>query len=196
MNITAQMIADFRKRTGLPMMECKKALIETGGDEEKAIEFLRKRGITKAAEKSERTTKSGLVESYVHGGKIGVLVEVLSETDFVAKNDEFKSFVHDVALHIAAANPKYLSKDDVPKEEVLEERKILEDQLAAEKKPAEIVQKIIDGKLEKFYSKICLLNQPFVKDQEMTVGGLLTSKVAKIGENIVISRFCRFEIGR
>jgi len=194
-NITAQMIANFRKKTGLPMMECKKALIETGGDEEKAIEYLRKRGVTKAAEKSERTTKSGLVESYVHGGKIGVLVEVLSETDFVAKNEEFISFAHDVALHIAAASPKYLSKKDVPEEEIEEERKIFMEQLAGEKKPADIMEKIVNGKIEKFYSEICLLNQPFVKDQTMTVGELLTSKIAKIGENIVISRFCRFEIG-
>lgn len=195
-NITAQMIADFRKRTGLPMMECKKALMETGGDEEKAIEILRKKGVTKAAEKSGRTTKNGLIETYVHSGKIGVLVEVLSETDFVAKNEEFKTFVHDVALHIAAANPKYLSKNDIPKEEIEEEKKIFAEGVAAEKKPAEIVEKIVNGKLEKYYSEICLLEQPFVKDQEITIGNLLTSKIAKIGENIVISRFCRFEIGR
>jgi len=195
MNITAQMIAEFRKKTGLPMMECKKALTETNGDEEKALEFLRKKGITKAAEKSERTTKAGLVESYIHnGGRIGVLVEVLSETDFVAKNEEFKSFVHDIALHIAAVNPKYISKEEVPAEKVAEEKRILEEQVAGGNKPAEIVEKIISGKLEKYYSEICLLNQPYVKDPDITVGELLSSKIQKIGENIVISRFVRFEI--
>lgn len=194
-NITAKQIAEFRAKTGLPMMECKKALTETNGDEEKALEFLRKKGITKAAEKSERTTKAGLVESYIHnGGRIGVLVEVLSETDFVAKNEEFKSFVHDIALHIAAVNPKYISKEEVPAEKVAEEKKILEEQVAGGNKPAEIVEKIISGKLEKYYSEICLLNQPYVKDPDITVGELLSSKIQKIGENIVISRFVRFEI--
>ena len=194
-NITAKQIAEFRAKTGLPMMECKKALTETNGDEEKALEFLRKKGITKAAEKSERTTKAGLVESYIHnGGRIGVLVEVLSETDFVAKNEEFKSFVHDIALHIAAVNPKYVSKEEVPAEKIAEEKKILEEQVAGGNKPAEIVEKIISGKLEKYYSEICLLNQPYVKDPDITVGELLANKIQKIGENIVISRFVRFEI--
>ncbi|MCL5410789.1 MAG: elongation factor Ts [Patescibacteria group bacterium] len=196
-NVTAKQIAEFRAKTGLPMMECKKALIEANGDEEKALELLRKKGITKAAQKSERTTKAGIVESYIHnGGQIGVLVEVLSETDFVAKNEEFKSFVHDLALHIAGANPKYISKEEIPLEEIEKERKILEEQVAADKKPAEIVEKIINGKLEKYYSEICLLNQSFIKDQEITIADLLASKIQKIGENIIISRFARFEIGR
>ncbi len=196
MDITAQQIAEFRAKTGLPMMECKKALIEANGDEEKALDLLRKKGITKAAQKSERTTKAGIVESYIHNGdQIGVLVEVLSETDFVAKNEEFKSFVHDIALHIAAVNPKYISKEEIPAEEIEKERKILEEQVAAEKKPAEIVEKIINGKLERYYSEVCLLNQPFIKDQEITIADLLASKIQKIGENIVISRFARFEIG-
>lgn len=194
--ITAQQIAAFRAKTGLPMMECKKALIEANGDEEKALELLRKKGITKAAQKSERTTKAGIVESYIHnGGQIGVLVEVLSETDFVAKNEEFKSFVHDIALHIAAVNPKYISKEEIPSEEIDKERKILLEQVATDKKPAEIVEKIINGKLEKYYSETCLLNQPFIKDQEITIADLLASKIQKIGENIIISRFARFEIG-
>jgi elongation factor Ts len=194
--ITAKQIAKFRAKTGLPMMECKKALTEANGDEEKALDLLRKKGVTKAAQKSERTTKAGIVESYIHnGGQIGVLVEVLSETDFVAKNDEFKSFVHDIALHIAAVNPKYISKDQIPAEEIEKERKILEDQVAADKKPAEIVEKIINGKLEKYFSEVCLLNQPFIKDPEMTIADLLASKIQKIGENIIISRFARFEIG-
>lgn len=195
-NITAQMIAEFRKKTGLPMMECKKALVEAGGDEAKALEVLKKRGIAKAASKSERATKSGIIESYVHGGKIGVLVEVLSETDFVAKNEEFKDFVHDVALHIAAAHPTYVAKENVPAEVVSEERKCLEEEAQSGNKPADIVEKIVVGKLEKFYSEICLLDQPFVKDPDITVQELLTSKIAKIGENIIISRFCRFEIGQ
>lgn len=195
-NITAQQIAAFRAKTGLPMMECKKALTEANGDEEKALELLRKKGITKAAQKSERTTKAGIVESYIHnGGQIGVLVEVLSETDFVAKNEEFKSFVHDLALHIAGANPKYISKEEIPSEEIDKERKILLEQVATDKKPAEIVEKIINGKLEKYYSETCLLNQPFIKDQEITIADLLASKIQKIGENIIISRFARFEIG-
>lgn len=194
--ITAQQIAAFRAKTGLPMMECKKALTEANGDEEKALELLRKKGITKAAQKSERTTKAGIVESYIHnGGQIGVLVEVLSETDFVAKNEEFKSFVHDIALHIAAVNPKYISKEEIPSEEIDKERKILLEQVATDKKPAEIVEKIINGKLEKYYSETCLLNQPFIKDQEITIADLLASKIQKIGENIIISRFARFEIG-
>jgi len=194
--ITAKQIAEFRAKTGLPMMECKKALTEANGDEEKALELLRKKGVTKAAQKSERTTKAGIVESYIHnGGQIGVLVEVLSETDFVAKNDEFKSFVHDIALHIAAVNPKYISKDQIPAEEIDKERKILLEQVAADKKPAEIVEKIINGKLEKYFSEVCLLNQPFIKDPEMTIADLLASKIQKIGENIIISRFARFEIG-
>lgn len=197
MNITAAQIAEFRKKTGLPMMDCKKALVEAGGDEAKAIEVLRKKGIAKADSKSERTTKAGLIESYIHnGGQIGVLVEVLSETDFVAKNEEFKTFVHDVALHVAASNPLYVSREDVPAEKLEEEKKILVEQVKAEGKPEEIAKKIVEGKLGKFYSEICLLEQPFVKDPDSTVGDLLTALVAKIGENIVISRFVRFEIGR
>ena len=196
MNITAKQIAEFIAKTGLPMMECKKALVEAGGDEAKALEVLKKRGIAKAASKSERATKSGIIESYVHGGKIGVLVEVLSETDFVAKNEEFKDFVHDVALHIAAAHPQYVAKENVPAEVVSEERKNLEEQAQGGNKPADIVEKIVAGKLDKFYAEICLLDQPFVKDPDITVQELLTSKIAKIGENIIISRFCRFEIGQ
>jgi elongation factor Ts len=197
MNITAQQIAELRAKTGLPMMECKKALVEAGGDEARAIEELKKRGVAKAASKSERATKAGLIECYVHnGGKIGVMIEVLAETDFVTKNDEFKEFVHDLALHIAAMEPKYLSKDDVPANEVEEEKSIMEGQLKDSGKPQEIIEKIVAGKLEKFYSEICLLNQGFVKDPEVTILDLLNQKIAKIGENIVISRFVRYEIGK
>lgn len=196
MDITAKQIAELRAKTGLPMMECKKALVEANGDEGAAIEIMKKKGLAKAAAKSERATKAGLIESYVHnGGRMGVLVEVLSETDFVAKNEEFKSFVHEVALHIAAMNPKYVSKNEVPEEELESEKNILIEQVKAEGKPAEIAEKIVEGKLNKYFSEICLLEQPFIKDQDMTVGDLLSQKIAKIGENIIISRFARFEIG-
>lgn len=195
-NITAKQIAEFRAKTGLPMMECKKALVEANGDTEKAVEILRKKGIAKAAKKAERATRAGIVDSYIHnGGKIGVLVEVLSETDFVARNEEFKAFVHDVALHIAAMNPKYIKSDDIPADEMKKETKILEEEARASGKPTDIVKKIVAGKLEKYYSEICLLNQPFVKDQDITIQDLLNQKISKIGENIVISRFSRFEIG-
>lgn len=194
--ITAKDIAALRAKTGLGMMDCKKALVEAGGDQEKAIELLKKKGMTKAANKAERVTKAGIVDCYIHqGNQIGVLIEVLSETDFVAKNEEFKNFVHDVALHIAAMNSKYISRNDVPKEEIDKEREFLEEQAKAEGKPAEIAKKMVEGRLEKYYQEICLLNQPFIKNQDMTVGDLLNEKIAKIGENIIISRFCRFEIG-
>lgn len=195
MEIKANDIAELRAKTGLPMMECKKALVEAAGDEAKAIAILRKKGIAKAGEKAERSTKAGLIESYIHnGGKIGVLVEVLVETDFVAKNEEFKTFVHDLALHIAAVNPKYISKNDVQEAEKKEQEKMFKDEVTG--KPANIVKKIVEGKMEKYFSEVCLLNQPFVKDQDKTIENLLHEKIAKIGENIVISRFVRFEIGK
>lgn len=195
-NITAKQIAEFRAKTGLPMMEIKNALVEADGDEEKAMQVLKKKGIAKAQKKAERATNSGLIESYIHsGGRLGVLIEVLAETDFVAKNEEFKTFVHDVALHIAASNPKYVSKNDIPDEEKEKEKASITEEVKSQGKPAEIAEKIIDGKLEKYFEEICLLSQPFVKDPSITVGELLTQKISKIGENIVISRFCRFEIG-
>lgn len=195
-NITAKQIAELRAKTGLPMMECKKALVEAEGDEEKAIEVLRKKGIAKAESKTDRSTKAGIVDSYIHnGGKIGVLVEVLSETDFVAKNEEFKLFVHNIALHIAAMNPKYVDREKIPQEEIEKEKKILIQQAEVEGKPTEIAKKIVEGRMEKYFSEVCLIDQPFVKDQDVTVGELLKQKIAKIGENIIISRFTRFEIG-
>lgn len=195
-NITAKEIAEFRAKTGLPMMECKGALVEANGDPEEALEILKKRGVTKALVKSERETKSGLIESYIHtGGQIGVLLEVLSETDFVARNKEFKQFVHDIALHIAASNPKYISKDDVPDEDKSREKAVFTEQLINKGKPENIVKKIVNGKLEKYFEEICLLSQPFVKDPSLTIEELLNQKISKIGENIVISRFSRFEIG-
>jgi len=162
----------------------------------KAIEILRKKGAAKAESKSERATTAGIVDCYIHAGnRIGVLIEVLSETDFVAKNEEFKQFVHDIALHIAAMSPKYVKRENVPAEELEKEKELLMEQAKTEGKPAEIAEKIVTGRIEKFYSEICLLDQPYVKDQETTVGELLTSKIQKIGENLVISRFTRFEIG-
>lgn len=195
MAITVSEIASLRNKTGLPMMECKAALIEADGDEEKAIEVLKKKGFAKAAKKSERETKSGLIETYVHDGKIGVLLEVLTETDFVAKNDDFKEFVHDVALHIAAMNPKYISKAEVPANEIEKEKASLIEQVKATGKPENIAEKIVEGKLGKYFEEICLLEQPFIKDPDKTIGDLLTGLIAKIGENIIIGRFARFELG-
>lgn len=197
MNINAKDIAEFRAKTGLPMMECKKALMEAQGDQEKALEILKKRGIAKAASKSERETKSGMIDSYVHmGGKIGVLVEVLTETDFVAKNEEFRTFVHEVALHVAASNPQCISREDLSKEAVEKEKKDFEAQAREQGKSEEIVEKMVEGRLQKYYSEVCLLDQPYVKDPNITVGDLLNQLIAKIGENIVISRFARYEIGQ
>ena len=196
MNITAKQIAELRAKTGIGMMECKKALVEAGGDESKAMEILKKAGTLKAMKRADRETNAGIVESYVHSdGRIGVLVEVLAETDFVAKNDEFKAFAHDVALHVAEMNPRFVSKEDVPNEEVEKERADFVDEVAKSGKPKDIADKIVEGKLSKYLDEICLLNQPFVKDPSMTINDLLTEKISKIGEKITISRFCRFEIG-
>lgn len=195
-NISAKEIAELRAKTGIGMMDCKKALEEANGDQEKAIEILKKKGFAKAAKRAERETKNGLIDSYIHAdGKIGVLVELLAETDFVARNDEFKGLAHDIALHIAATNPLYLSKEDVPAEVLDKEKEELMDQAKTEGKPDNIAQKIVEGRLEKYFSEVCLLEQPFVKDQDMTITELINQKVAKIGEKIVLSRFCRFQIG-
>jgi len=194
--ITSEMVRELRERTGAGMMDCKKMLTEANGDMERAIELLREKGIASAAKKAGRIASEGLVESYIHGeGRIGVLVEINSETDFVAKNDEFQTFVKDVAMHIAAAAPKYVSKDEVPEAEVAKEREILTQQALNEGKPANIVEKMVDGRIEKFYKEICLLEQPFVKNPDVTVSQLLTDKIASIGENIKIRRFVRFERG-
>ncbi len=194
--ISAKQIAELRAKTGIGMMECKKALVEAGGDENKAMEILKKAGALKAMKRADRETNAGIIESYVHSdGRIGVLVEVLAETDFVAKNDEFRAFAHDVALHIAAMNPRFVSKDQVPAAEVEKERADFVDEVVKSGKPKEIARKIVEGKLAKYLDEICLLNQPFVKDPSMTINDLLTEKISKIGEKIIISRFCRFEIG-
>lgn len=194
--ITAQQIAKLRAKTGIGMMECKKALTEAGGDENQAIEILRKKGIAKAEKRAERETKAGIIESYIHSNaKIGVMVEVLAETDFVARNEDFKAFAHDIALHIAAMNPKYIFSDQIPADELEKEKAVLTEEVKASGKPDNIAEKIVEGKLNKYYEEICLLNQAFVKDPEKTVAILLNDLISKIGEKIVISRFCRFELG-
>ena len=192
--ITAQMVGGLREKTGAGLLDCKKALTEANGKVDEAITILRKKGAASAAKKAERVTREGLIESYIHvGGKVGVMVEVDCETDFVARNDEFKSFCRDVCLQIAAANPTYVRREDVPEADVAKEREIAAAQVQG--KPPAALQKIIEGKLEKYYSTICLLDQPFVKQPDKTVKDILTEKVAKIGENIQIRRFVRYQLG-
>ncbi len=195
MAITAEQVKELRDRTGAGIMDCKKMLVEAEGNMDKAIELLRERGIAKAAKKAGRIAAEGLVEAYIHNGKYGSLVEVNSETDFVANNDDFKNFVKDIAMHIAAVGPKYVSRNDVPAEVVEAEKATLKAQALNEGKPEAVVEKMVEGRLNKYFSEICLLDQPFVKDPDMTVGELLTNLIAKIGENIVIRRFARFERG-
>ena len=194
--ITAEMVKELRERTGAGMMDCKKALGETNGDMEKAIDFLREKGLAAAAKKASRVASEGLVEAYIHGaGRIGVLLEVNCETDFVAKTDGFKSLVRDVAMQIAAANPSYVARQEVPEEILNHEREILRAQALNEGKPAHIVEKMIEGRLEKYYKEACLLEQPFIKDTDKTINQLITESVAKIGENISVRRFTRYHLG-
>ena len=196
MEINAKMVNALRTRTGAGMMDCKKALVEANGDEEKAVEILRMKGAAIADKKAGRTASQGLVASYIHSNnKVGVLIEVACESDFVAKNDDFKAFVRDLCMHIAAASPICISKEDVPADLVAKEREIALAQLAEDKKPDNIKEKIVDGKIAKFVSGVALLEQPFVKDDSMTVAQLLTSKIATIGEKIEIKRFTRYQIG-
>lgn len=192
--ITAQAVADLREKTGAGLLDCKKALTETNGNVEEAITLLRKKGAASAAKKAERATKEGLVESYIHvGGKVGVLIEVNCETDFVARNDEFRLFVKDLCLQIAAASPLVVSRDDVPEADVAKEREIAVAQVQG--KPPAAVQKIVEGKLDKYYSTVCLLDQPFVKVPEKTVKEIITERIAKTGENIQVRRFVRYQLG-
>ncbi|NLV76112.1 MAG: translation elongation factor Ts [Tissierellia bacterium] len=195
MSISAAQVKELRERTGAGMLDCKNALVETDGDIEKAIDLLREKGLSAAAKKSGRIAAEGLVDAYIHGGRIGVLIEVNSETDFVAKTDEFKDFVRDMAMQVAASNPKYVSREDVPKEEVEKEKEILIQQALNEGKPEHIAEKIVEGRLEKFYEQICLLDQPFIREPSIKVQDLLNEKIAKIGENIKIRRFVRYEVG-
>ena len=186
-------IKKLREETGAGMMKAKEALVATKGDHEKAVLWLREKGEATAAKKADREAKAGLIDSYVHSGRIGVLVEVNCETDFVARTDDFKQFVHDVALHVASANPEYLKPEDVPAEVVEREKGVYRKEAAG--KPEAVQEKIVEGKLNKYYEQVCLLNQPFVKDPDVTVAGLTTALVAKLGENIVIRRFVRVELG-
>ncbi len=196
MEVTAQMVKQLRERTGAPMMDCKSALGESQGDIEKAIDVLRKKGLSQAAKKSGRVTAEGAVGSYIHaGGKIGVLVEVNCETDFVARTEGFQELLRDIAMHIAAADPKFVGREEVTPEVLERERAIFRDQALASGKPAAIVDKIVDGKLEKYYSEYVLLEQPFVKDPDKTISQLVAEKVGKIGENIKVRRFARFKLG-
>ena len=192
--VTSQMIAALREKTGAGLLDVKKALDEAQGDSEQAETILRKKGVASAAKKAGRSTSEGLVESYIHvGGKVGVLVEVNCETDFVAKTDEFKTLCRDICLQIAAASPSYVRREDVPESELAKERDIAAAQVAG--KPPAAVQKIVEGKLEKFYSQACLVDQPFVKQPEKTIKDLLTERIAKLGENLQIRRFVRFQLG-
>ena len=195
MAITAALVKELREKSGAGMMDCKKALTETNGDMDKAIDFLREKGLASVAKKSSRIASEGLIDSYIHGGRIGVLVEVNSETDFVAKNEEFKSFVRDIAMQVAAVAPKYVSREEVPAEEVEHERKVLTEQARGENKPEHIIEKMVEGRLEKFYEEICLLDQDFIKDPDKKIQDILNDLIAKIGENIKIRRFVRFEVG-
>ena len=196
MAVTAAMVKELREKTGAGMLDCKKALEEANGDMEKATQILREKGLAAAAKKAGRIATEGLVESYIHaGGRIGVLVEVNCETDFVAKTDTFKEFVKDIAMQIAAAKPLYVRREDVPQEVLDKEREILKAQALNEGKPAHIVEKMVEGRLGKYYEENCLLEQAFIKDPDKTVGDLLKEKIAQIGENISIRRFARYELG-
>ena len=196
MQISAQMVKELRERTGAGMMDCKNALAETGGDMEKAIDALRKKGLAAAAKRSGRVASEGAVGSYIHaGGKLGVLVEINCETDFVARTAEFQELVKDVAMHIAAAEPRFVSREEVTSDVLERERAIYREQALASGKPPAVVEKIVDGKLEKFYAESVLLEQPFVKNTDQTIGQLIVEKVAKIGENIRVRRFTRFKLG-
>ncbi|MFW5648386.1 MAG: translation elongation factor Ts [Candidatus Alkaliphilus sp. MAG34] len=195
MGITAVMVKELREKTGAGMMDCKKALIETEGNIDKAIEVLREKGLAAVAKRAGRTAAEGLVEAYIHRGRIGVLVEVNSETDFVAKNQEFKDFVKDITLQIAASNPQYVSREQVEEGIIEKEKEILRKQALNEGKPEKIVDKMVEGRMEKFFKDICLLEQPFIRDPDITVGDLLTGMISKIGENISIRRFTRYEVG-
>lgn len=196
MAISAQLVKELREKCGAGMMECKRALEETGGDIEEAIKLLRKKGMAAADKKSTRTANEGLVESYIHaGGKLGVLVEINCETDFVARNEEFRAFAHDVAIHVAAANPQFVRREDIPEQVLASEREIYTEQAKQSGKPEQVWEKIIEGKLTKWYEQVVLLEQPFVKDPDKTIDGLRRELVSKIGENIEVRRFARFQLG-
>ncbi|MDR3085120.1 MAG: translation elongation factor Ts [Christensenellaceae bacterium] len=194
--ITASAVKELREQTGVGMMDCKKALQEADGDMERAVEILREKGIASAAKKGGRIAAEGVVESYIHmGGKIGVLLEVNCETDFVAKTPEFKAFVRDIAMHIAAANPQYLSREEVPAEVLDKEREILRAQARNEGKPDKIIERMVEGRVEKFYKDYCLLDQAFVRDTDISIQQYVTDRIQKTGENVKVRRFARYEMG-
>jgi len=195
-NISASQVKELREKTGAPMMDCKQALTEAKGDMEQAVVVLRKKGVSVAAKKAARVTSEGSVASYIHaGGKIGVLVEINCESDFVARTEDFKELVHDIAMHIAASDPKYVRKEDVTPEAYEREKDIFRAQAIASGKPANIAEKMVEGKMAKFYEEVCLLEQPFIKDQTVSIAQLIAAKIGKLGENIAVRRFARFKVG-
>jgi elongation factor Ts len=196
MNISATQVKELREKTGAPMMDCKQALTEAKGDMEQAVVVLRKKGVSVAAKKATRVTSEGSVASYIHaGGKIGVLVEINCESDFVARTEDFKELVHDIAMHIAASDPKFVRKEDVTPEAYEREKDIFRAQAIASGKPANIAEKMVEGKMAKFYEEVCLLEQPFIKDQTVSIAQLIATKIGKLGENIAVRRFARFKVG-
>src|SRR5262249_37088983 len=195
-NISAAQVKELREKTGAPMMDCKQAITEAKGDFEQAVIVLRKKGVSVAAKKATRVTSEGSVAQYIHaGGKIGVLVEVNCESDFVARTDDFKELVHDVAMHIAASDPKYIRKEDVSAADFEREKDVYRAQAIASGKPPQIAAKMVTGRMEKFYQEVCLYEQPFIKDQTISISQLITTKIGKLGENISVRRFARFKVG-
>jgi elongation factor Ts len=194
--ISAGQVKELREKTGAPMMDCRSALQEAKGDLEQAVIVLRKKGMASAAKKASRSTSEGAVGNYIHaGGKIGVIVEVNCESDFVARTEDFQEMLRDIAMHIAATDPRYIRKEDVTAEDMEREKEIYRAQAAATGKPAPVVEKIVEGKMSKFYEEVCLLEQPFIKEQTITVGQLIGQKVGKLGENLSVRRFARFKVG-
>jgi elongation factor Ts len=195
-NISAAQVKELREKTGAPMMDCKQALSEAKGNLEEAVIVLRKKGVSVAAKKASRTTSEGAIESYIHaGGKIGVLVEVNCESDFVARTEDFKELIHDIAMHIAASDPKFVRREDVTPDAFDREKDIYRAQAAATGKPPQVIEKIVEGKMVKFYEEVCLLEQPFIKDQTINISQLIAAKIGKLGENISVRRFARFKVG-
>ncbi len=195
MNITAELVKKLREKTGVGFMECKNALQESGGDIEQAIIILRKKGLSAVAKKASRETKEGLIGTYVHNGKIGVMVEVNCESDFVARNNDFQNLVKDIAMQIAAADPRFVRKEDVTEDILAKERDIYKEQARATRKPENVLDKIVEGRMTKFYAETCLLEQPFVKDTTISVKDHIASHIQKIGENIQVRRFVRYRLG-
>src|SRR6185437_6279339 len=194
--ISAAMVKELREKTGAPMMDCRNALVEAQGKLEEAVVVLRKKGMASAAKKASRNASEGAVGTYIHaGGKIGVLIEINCESDFVARTEDFQELLKDIAMHIAASDPRYIRKEDVTAEDMEREKEIYRAQAAQAGKPAPVIEKIVEGKMSKFYEEVCLLEQPFIKEQTVTIGQLIAQKVGKLGENIMVRRFARFKVG-